>query len=80
MKHQLQNRILSFILAFVMLCTSAPFSAISVEPAGQGSDTTAQSVDFSADIGKLAVFDQYFPVPISDKPEDVSNPSYTRES
>ena len=32
MKRQIQNRILAFFLAMVMLCTSAPFPAISVEP------------------------------------------------
>ena len=32
MKHQAQNRVLSFFLALVMLCTNVPFPAISVEP------------------------------------------------
>lgn len=40
MKHRARNRILSFFLALVMLCTSAPFPVNSVEIGGQDSSTT----------------------------------------
>lgn len=41
MKHRTHNRILSFFLALVMLCTNAPFPAISVETEEQGNSAPA---------------------------------------
>lgn len=73
MKGQIQNRILAFFLAMVMLCTSAPFPAISVEPEepvqNVEQEGTATSV-YSKYVGSLAEisFDFYSYLVISDDP------------
>lgn len=67
----MKKKIIAIILSIATLLSIIPFAnAI----ANTGESDTNGIINYGAVIGNTAEFDNYFPVPISDKPETVKNP------
>lgn len=76
----MKNRIISFVLCFILLVGIVPFNK-DVVAVGTDDNTNNTSndnadtfVNYGANIGNVAEFNEYFPTPITDDPTKVNNP------
>ncbi len=70
MKRLSKNRALSLFLALVMLFSALPFNTVGAN-ASTSNDIKS---NYGSAIGNTAEFNEYFPVPITDTPENVADP------
>lgn len=67
----MKKKIISLLLCFAMLIGIVPFgSAIAISTYAN----TDEFVNYGANIGNTAEFNEYFPTPITDDPKSVNNP------